>query len=91
MQNYIKRAKRSAAEQRRLFLLSFFTEEKGYDEVEVNGWHLVKHFDGNTRKWTVNIYSKVSYKKYAGGQSAYQKNKDGYLDEAFHTAILKEE
>jgi hypothetical protein len=48
---------------RHQFLLSFFTGDK-YEEKNINGFWLVKHFDGNTKKWTVNVYSEENFVNY---------------------------
>lgn len=46
------------------FLKTFFEEEEGYEEKKVNGFWLIKCWDGNYKQWRVNIYDKESYKNY---------------------------
>lgn len=46
------------------FLLTFFTSEEIYQEKEVNGFWLVKCWDGNVNKWHVLIYTNESYRNY---------------------------
>ena len=45
------------------FLLTFFDEDK-YQEKEVNGFWLIKQWNGDREKWQVAIYSKKSYLNY---------------------------
>lgn len=45
------------------FLLSFFSEE-GHVEKEVNGFWLVRHWNGNTKKWQVAVYTYESFENY---------------------------
>lgn len=48
---------------RQRFLLSFFSND-GYEEKEVNGFWLVKQWNGATETWQVAIFSKDSFKGY---------------------------
>ena len=50
-------------ENRQNFLLTFFQGE-GYEEKEVNGYWLVKQWNGNTKNWQVAIYTKESFENY---------------------------
>lgn len=59
----------TANQNRQKFLLTFFTGE-GYEEKEVNGWYLVKHWNGNNESFEVAIYSKASYDAMKGYTSA---------------------
>lgn len=45
---------------RQAFYLTFFNTKEGYEEKEVNGYFLVKHWNGNTKEWVVALYSKES-------------------------------
>ena len=45
------------------FLLSFFNDN-GYEEKQVNGFWLVKQWNGNTKDWQVAIYTNQSFTKY---------------------------
>lgn len=51
-------------DKRREFYLTFFGSEEGYEEKEVNGFWLIKHWDGNSKKWIVDLYSLESFEKY---------------------------
>lgn len=51
-------------ENRRQFLLTFFDKENGYTEKEINGFWLIKHWNGNSKKWVVDIYTQKSYNNY---------------------------
>ena len=35
-----------------------------YMEREVNGWWLIRHWDGNKQQMTVDLYSAESYRNY---------------------------
>lgn len=51
------------------FLLTFFKQEEDkYEEMEVNGFWLIKQWDGSAKKWSVHIYPKESYNNYKQGQ-----------------------
>lgn len=70
------------------FYLTFFEEVEGYDEQEVNGFWLIKQFDGNTKKWTVHLYSKESYKNYKKGRAKFLELKE--QESLFLNALDKE-
>ena len=48
------------------FLLTFFIQisTEYYEEKEVNGFWLVKSFNGGTGNWQVSIYTRESFKRY---------------------------
>ena len=46
------------------FLLTFFDKEPNYQIKEVNGFTLVKNFNGNSKIWQVSIFTKESFKNY---------------------------
>jgi hypothetical protein len=48
---------------RQQFLLSFF-DDAGYQEKQVNGFWLVKQFNGNTKSWQVAIFTNDSFRNY---------------------------
>lgn len=53
------------------FLLTFFVGDK-YQEKEINGFWLVKMWNGDNEKWQVAIYTQESfenYKKYGQEQA----------------------
>ena len=41
-----------------------FFKGKGYEERFVNGFWLVKQWNGNTEKWQVAIYTQDSFDRY---------------------------
>jgi len=49
--------------QRHEFLLTFFDSQSGYDKKQVNGWWLVKQWNGNNNQWEVAIYTPDGMKK----------------------------
>ena len=54
---------RELNQRRHDFLLTFFKDCPEYAEREVNGYWLVKQWNGNTQKWQVAIYTQESFKK----------------------------
>lgn len=44
------------------FLLTFFDEKSGYATKEVNGFILVKQWNGNTNSWNVAIYTPKAFR-----------------------------
>jgi hypothetical protein len=54
----------NSSKRRRNFLLTFFKRKEGYEALEVNGFVLVKHWNGDGRFWTVDIFTPESYKAY---------------------------
>ena len=53
---------------RQEFLLTFFPILEGYDEKEVNGFWLIKQYNGNLKHWEVHIYSKKSFENYTNNK-----------------------
>lgn len=51
---------------RQNFLLSFFDDEDKYAEKEVHGFWLVKHWNKDTHRWQIAIYTQESFKRYKG-------------------------
>lgn len=52
---------------RKMFYRSFFTnkkEDSKYEEKEVNGFYLIRFWDGTKEEWTVNLLSAESYRAY---------------------------
>lgn len=49
---------------KREFLLTFFADYDEYQEMEVNGFWLIKSWNGGAKFWQVGIYTKESYKAY---------------------------
>lgn len=45
------------------FLLTFFNEDSGYEEKQINGFWLIKQFQKKLSQWVVAIYTPQSYKK----------------------------
>ena len=54
--------KQKLNKQRQDFLLTFFDKDE-YIEKEINGFWLIKQWNGETKHWQVAIYSKDSFKK----------------------------
>ena len=63
-------SKKRESRTRQEFLLTFFNKNN-YQEKKVNGFWLIKQFNGETKNWQVAIYSEESYRNYKG----YTKNK----------------
>ncbi len=59
------------------FLRSFFKGER-YQELEVNGFWLVYHLNGN--KWTVAVYTKESFERYKNFNNLKEKYPILYRD-----------
>ena len=51
-----------SSENKRIFLLRFFENEAGNETLELNGFVLFKHWDGNKKQWTVSIFTPESYR-----------------------------
>jgi hypothetical protein len=64
---------------KRSFLLSFFDDTEKYTEQNVNGFWLIKQWNGNDKRWQVAIYSEESYRKYKAAASGelYEKSEYG--------------
>lgn len=56
----------------RQFFESFFEEGESYAEREVNGWWLIRHWDGNKNNYTIDVYSPESYKNYVRGKAQWK-------------------
>jgi hypothetical protein len=50
--------------QRQEFLLTFFDHASDYEEKEINGFWLVKHWNGNNNTHEVAIYKPLDFIKY---------------------------
>lgn len=57
------------------FLLSFF-EDDYYQEREVNGFWLVKKYDGSKDIWDVYLYTAESFKAYKNPQTLFNEIED---------------
>jgi hypothetical protein len=56
--------KKKLNDTKRDFLLTFFTKDE-YTELPLNGFWLVKSFDGGfNQRWQVSIYSQETFKVY---------------------------
>jgi hypothetical protein len=54
------------------FFATFFEGNKhdeGYAEREVNGWWLIRHWDGNANAYTIDVYSPESYRNYSAARA----------------------
>lgn len=51
---------------RREFLLTLFnqTPNEHYQEKEINGYWLIKQWNGDTQRWQVAIYGQESFKNF---------------------------
>jgi len=47
---------------KRQFLLKFFDDKQDFEAKEINGFILVKSWDGDRKRWTASIFTKESYK-----------------------------
>ena len=47
---------------KRLFLLGFFDDKPEFEVKEINGFLIVKSWDGGKNRWTASIFTKESYK-----------------------------
>lgn len=57
------------------FFESFFSQDKnlGYAEIKVNNaWYLIRHWDGNKQKFTIDVYSEESYNNYVRGKQTWK-------------------
>lgn len=57
------------------FFKTFFgvlDSDDTYMEREVNGWHLIRHWDGNKKQMTIDVYSKESYRNYERGKANFK-------------------
>lgn len=48
-------------ENKRKFRLGFFAKKEGNETLELNGFLLFKHWDGNKKVWTVDLFTPESY------------------------------
>lgn len=53
------------------FLHTFFPSSTGYQEIEVNGFHLINQFNATNNSWQVAIYTKESFIKKQYLQSSH--------------------
>jgi hypothetical protein len=56
--------KKKYTQTRQGFLLTFF-EDRGQEDKQVNGFWLVKHWNGNSNTWEVAIYTEEAYRNYS--------------------------
>ena len=65
-------AKRNRSRTRHEFLLTFFEGKvsEGYAEKEVNGYWLVRQWNGNSKMWEVAIYTQENF----GRRKEYQRS-----------------
>lgn len=55
------------------FMLSFFKQEEDhYEELEINGFWLVKLWNGDAKTWTVHIFTPETFKNYLKGKEQYK-------------------
>ena len=63
--------------------MTFFPSDSEYMETWVNGFWLVKQWNGGTEQWQVAIYTESSFKRYKD----YKKNDD--RPHSFQTILNK--
>lgn len=70
----MSKSKKYYRETRQEFLLSFFEEdlEDRYSEKQVNGFWLIKQWNGDKKYWQVAIYSQESYDNYQTGKEKFK-------------------
>ena len=59
----------------RAFFETFFLDSEvkdGYCERTINGWWLIRHWDGNKNIFVIDVYSPESYKNYVRGKSQWK-------------------
>lgn len=61
------------------FLKTYFSKEE-YTEKEVNGFWLIFHWNGQTEKWGVDVYTKESYSNYKKEQENYSQRNSLFKD-----------
>ena len=80
--------------QRHEFLLTFFNQEKDhYEHKEVNGFVLVKQWNGGTNAWEVAIHTKESFSNSGGRGQTSPKPPDKqlpFLDDGGGVRTLQE-
>lgn len=59
------------------FFKGFFKQEEGYEELKVNNFWLIKHWDGAQKIWVVYLYTDEGYRNYKIGQAIHRQ----YLNE----------
>jgi hypothetical protein len=58
----MKKDKKKRNRTRHDFLLTLFPDKKEeYSEIELNGYHLVRQWNGGSREWEVAIWTKESW------------------------------
>lgn len=67
-----KSTKKTNNRQRHEFLLTFFEPEARYGEINVNGFWLVKYWNGHTEQWEVSIFTSESFSKYKEYDEKYR-------------------
>ncbi len=86
---------KKSSENKRRFLLGFFSQESpGYGEIRMNGFWLIKRWNGKKKLWTVDIFTEESYENYKTGNNVMEFDEDtrermGYL--GFVSEIQKDE
>lgn len=68
-------SRKETKDTRQEFLLTFFDKDE-YQEKEVQGFWLVKQYQGQLGKWVVGIYNQENFKRYKGFQTKENKKKE---------------
>lgn len=56
--------KQKTKQRRKDFLLSFFSKPDKFEHKEVNGFVLVKHYNGQLKNWYVDIYTPDTFQNF---------------------------
>ena len=64
--NTMSKESNNLKDRRQEFYNSFFTGQE--ETVEVNGFILVKRWDGNVKDWRVDLFTKESFENYKQAQ-----------------------
>lgn len=59
------------------FLMTLMNDKETYQEKEVNGFWLIKKWNGNIKKWEVNVFTNESYRNYKRGQEKFAEMQQG--------------
>lgn len=62
------------------FYQTFFEESEGYAEKQINGYWLIRHWDGNKKQETIDLFTEESYQNYKRGGLAFLQRKNKELE-----------
>lgn len=58
----VSNVKQQANKTKQAFLRTFFSPSPRYEEKIVNGFYLVKQWDGNNHDWIIAVYTEESFR-----------------------------